>query len=198
MRDSPWCTDVAAGAGCDPRRGTVSPHGGGQGPDRGWWAAFVLRVAAALYGGGQRGSGDRPSRHVVRAARHTRRAARPTEDLWPGSSPRCPRPVIGWVAVAGVDQPWLRRATVDEMVRLADAERAVVPVDDGNAQVTCAFYPVSWAEQAAGATRCGSPRPGSARPSPLATGRAVRVGAPGVRTAGRGSRWTRRQRSPRG
>jgi molybdenum cofactor guanylyltransferase len=63
----------------------------------------------------------------------------------------------GWVAVAGVDQPWLRPITVVELGRLADTDRAVVPVDGGIAQVTCAFYPASWAEPAAALLDQGRP-----------------------------------------
>ncbi len=63
----------------------------------------------------------------------------------------------GWVVAAGVDQPWIRQATIDEMVRLADAERAVVPVDDGTPQVTCALYPAVWVEEARALLDAGRP-----------------------------------------
>jgi molybdenum cofactor guanylyltransferase len=63
----------------------------------------------------------------------------------------------GWVAVAGVDQPWLRPGTVVELGRLADSERAVVPIDGGIPQVTCALYPASWAEPAAALLSSGRP-----------------------------------------
>ncbi len=63
----------------------------------------------------------------------------------------------GWVAVAGVDQPWLRSATMVELARLAEGDLGVVPVDGGIPQVTCAFYPASWADPAAELLAAGRP-----------------------------------------
>ncbi|MGH9052690.1 MAG: molybdenum cofactor guanylyltransferase, partial [Acidimicrobiia bacterium] len=51
--------------------------------------------------------------------------------------------------VVGVDQPFLRAATLRRLLDLAEPERAVVPVDRGARQVTCAVYPGSWREEAA-------------------------------------------------
>ena len=44
------------------------------------------------------------------------------------------------LVVVAVDQPWVRVATLDRLVALAD-RLPVVPVDDGIRQNTCAVYP---------------------------------------------------------
>ena len=103
----------------------------------------------------------------------------------------------GWVAVAGVDQPWLRPGTVLELGRLADSERAVVPIDQDPAGDVCLLSRFVEAELAG--ALLGSGRPAQA----LLDDRPWRPveqlnGAPGARTADRGSRWIRRLRSPRG
>ena len=64
---------------------------------------------------------------------------------------------VGWVAVTGVDQPWLRSATLVELARLAEGDRAIVPVEGGIPQVTCAFYPATWADPAAELLAAGRP-----------------------------------------
>lgn len=49
------------------------------------------------------------------------------------------------VVVVGVDQPWVRRGTIEAIVaRVVD--RAVVPVPDGIRQTTCAAYPADLSE----------------------------------------------------
>jgi molybdopterin-guanine dinucleotide biosynthesis protein A len=63
----------------------------------------------------------------------------------------------GLVMIAGVDQPWLRPATVMGLVALADEEIAAIPVDSGAAQVTCAVYPASWANPAQELLDAGRP-----------------------------------------
>lgn len=52
------------------------------------------------------------------------------------------------VAVTAVDQPWVRVETLTRLVELAGPLHAVVPLDGGARQVTCALYPAAWAEQA--------------------------------------------------
>jgi molybdopterin-guanine dinucleotide biosynthesis protein A len=54
------------------------------------------------------------------------------------------RPVL----VVAVDQPWLRPITAQRLVR-ADADQAVVPVEEGVRQTTCAFYPPALSRLAA-------------------------------------------------
>lgn len=51
------------------------------------------------------------------------------------------------LAVVAVDQPWLRDETVGRLGELAD-EDAVVPVDAGVRQTTCAIYPAALVELA--------------------------------------------------
>ncbi len=132
----------------------------------------VLRVAAAALGGGS---------DVVVAGRAGTwfglpgipDLGRPTADRWPGSSPRSLPPVAGWVAVAGVDQPWLRPATLVELARLADGDRAVVPVDGWDPSGHLCLLPRFVGRSRRRVARRGTPRPGSARRPPLAGGGAA-------------------------
>lgn len=106
--------------------------------------------------------GDRPmAEHVVRAVRQVADsvAVAGSEDAVAGAMPlpdsgkphRGPLAGIAAAAAAhpdatlvvvAVDQPWVRPDTLRELVRLAD-DLAVVPVDDGVRQTTCAVYPPS-------------------------------------------------------
>jgi molybdopterin-guanine dinucleotide biosynthesis protein A len=63
----------------------------------------------------------------------------------------------GQVMIAGVDQPWLRSATVVGLIGSAEEEMAAVPVDGGVPQVTCAVYPTSWADRAQQLLDAGRP-----------------------------------------
>jgi molybdopterin-guanine dinucleotide biosynthesis protein A len=47
------------------------------------------------------------------------------------------------VLAVAVDQPFLRRSTLERLIESFDGE-AVVPVADGIRQVTCAVYPAAW------------------------------------------------------
>jgi molybdopterin-guanine dinucleotide biosynthesis protein A len=53
------------------------------------------------------------------------------------------------VLAVAVDQPLVRSHTLRRLVALSTGERAVVPIDGGARQVTCALYPAAWAEEAA-------------------------------------------------
>ena len=50
--------------------------------------------------------------------------------------------------VVAVDQPWVRRETLANLLDWAGPLHAVVPLADDARQVTCAVYPGSWMEQA--------------------------------------------------
>ena len=164
----PVALNGPAGAGCDPRRGTVSPHGVGQGPARGWWAAFDPAGCCGAFGGRQRRRGDWPRRHVVRASRLSRR----------GKAHRGPLAgIVTALSAAGIRMGRRRRCrpavaapstTLTKWLGWPTRTGLWSRSTDGIAQVTCAFYPVSWAEAAAGATRRGASRPSFARRSPLA------------------------------
>lgn len=52
------------------------------------------------------------------------------------------------VIVVAVDQPLVRPETLGRLVGLAEPDRAVVPIDGGARQVTCAVYPAAWAAEA--------------------------------------------------
>ncbi len=52
------------------------------------------------------------------------------------------------VLLVAVDQPLVRAATLRELAQLAAPGAAVVPVDGGARQVTCAVYPAAWAAPA--------------------------------------------------
>jgi molybdopterin-guanine dinucleotide biosynthesis protein A len=52
------------------------------------------------------------------------------------------------VLVVAVDQPWLRPVTAECLAR-SDPDQAVVPVDGGVRQTTCAFYPAGLSRLAA-------------------------------------------------
>jgi molybdopterin-guanine dinucleotide biosynthesis protein A len=52
------------------------------------------------------------------------------------------------VLLLAVDQPWVRRATVDGLIERFSG-LPVVPIEDGVRQVTCAIYPSSLASKAA-------------------------------------------------
>jgi molybdopterin-guanine dinucleotide biosynthesis protein A len=54
------------------------------------------------------------------------------------------RPVL----LVAVDQPWVRVDTLTALLGLAGPLHAVVPIDGGARQVTCAAYPDSWSERA--------------------------------------------------
>lgn len=74
-------------------------------------------------------------------------------------------PIVGIVAVlqrfdtpvlaVGVDQPWVRVASLAELAARCD-DRPVVPVDGGARQVTCAVYTPSFLSAAAAAQAAGS------------------------------------------
>ena len=53
------------------------------------------------------------------------------------------------VVLVAVDQPWIRRETLRQLLHQAGPLHAVVPIDQGARQVTCGIYPGSWAERAA-------------------------------------------------
>ena len=53
------------------------------------------------------------------------------------------------VVLVAVDQPWIRRETLRQLLHQAGPLHAVVPIDRGARQVTCGIYPGSWAERAA-------------------------------------------------
>lgn len=61
------------------------------------------------------------------------------------------RPVV----VTAVDHPWLRAETLTRLVQLAGPLHAVVPLDGGARQVTCAVYPAAWAERCAAEDEAG-------------------------------------------
>lgn len=52
------------------------------------------------------------------------------------------------VLLVGVDQPLLRSETLRRLIEAAEPDAAVVPVDRGIRQVTCALYPGSWRAEA--------------------------------------------------
>lgn len=54
-----------------------------------------------------------------------------------------------FVLLVAVDQPFLRGETCRQLLALARPEQAVVPLDGGTRQVTCALYPPAWAAEAA-------------------------------------------------
>lgn len=54
----------------------------------------------------------------------------------------------GMVAAVAVDQPWVRPQTLRRLLELAD-ELAVLPLEGGVRQTTCAVFPASLAETAA-------------------------------------------------
>jgi molybdopterin-guanine dinucleotide biosynthesis protein A len=53
------------------------------------------------------------------------------------------------VLLVAVDQPWVRSETVAALLDQAGPLHAVVPIDQGARQVTCAIYPAAWAERVA-------------------------------------------------
>ncbi len=53
------------------------------------------------------------------------------------------------VLAVAVDQPLVRSATLTRLTALGEPGRAVVPIDGGARQVTCALYPAAWADAAA-------------------------------------------------
>jgi molybdopterin-guanine dinucleotide biosynthesis protein A len=53
------------------------------------------------------------------------------------------------VVLVAVDQPWIRRETLRQLLDRAGPLHAVVPIDQGARQVTCGIYPGAWAERAA-------------------------------------------------
>ncbi|MEE9298555.1 MAG: NTP transferase domain-containing protein [Acidimicrobiia bacterium] len=55
-------------------------------------------------------------------------------------------PASAWLVVA-IDQPWLRRRTLQAIVDRFE-ERAVVPIADARRQVTCALYPMDLVQRA--------------------------------------------------
>jgi len=61
------------------------------------------------------------------------------------------------VLLVAVDQPLVAPATLRALIDLhsRDPGAAVVPVEDGVPQVTCAVYPQSWAEEAGGEAAAG-------------------------------------------
>jgi molybdopterin-guanine dinucleotide biosynthesis protein A len=61
---------------------------------------------------------------------------------------------IAEVLAVAVDQPFVRSATLERLVGLVD-NQAVVPVDAGVRQVTCAVYPVAWHSEASAELRAG-------------------------------------------
>ena len=52
------------------------------------------------------------------------------------------------VLLVAVDQPLVRPATIANLIDLCDGSSAIVPVDAGRRQVTCAVYPSSWRGEA--------------------------------------------------
>ncbi len=54
-----------------------------------------------------------------------------------------------FVLLVAVDQPFLRRETCRQLLARAALEEAVVPLDGGSRQVTCAVYPPGWTADAA-------------------------------------------------
>ena len=124
----------------------------------------------------------------------------PTWDRLPRSAGRDRRRslflrVAGWVAVAGVDQPWLRPATLVELARLAEGYRGM----SGRRGFRRSPVP---------STPLGGPIPPPSCSPPVALPRLCSTISPGgrwnrpngragERTAGRGSRWTRRLGSPK-
>ncbi|MGI9647625.1 MAG: molybdenum cofactor guanylyltransferase [Acidimicrobiia bacterium] len=60
----------------------------------------------------------------------------------------------GAVLLVAVDQPFVRRATLQCLIDEFDG-RAVVPESDGVRQVTCALYPAAWQEEAAAELAAG-------------------------------------------
>jgi molybdopterin-guanine dinucleotide biosynthesis protein A len=82
-------------------------------------------------------------------------------DLRPG--PRGPLPGLAAalrhaagrpVLLVAVDHPLVRPATLQGLLALLDRD-AVVPVDGGTRQTTCAAYPSAWAEEADREDRAG-------------------------------------------
>ncbi len=61
------------------------------------------------------------------------------------------RPVL----LVAVDQPLVRAATLRALASRAAPDRAVLPVDGGARQVTCAVYPGAWAAEAAAEDEAG-------------------------------------------
>ena len=53
------------------------------------------------------------------------------------------------VLLVAVDQPWVRSETFAALLDQAGPLHAVVPIDQGARQVTCAIYPAAWAERVA-------------------------------------------------
>jgi len=50
----------------------------------------------------------------------------------------------GNFVLVAVDHPLVRAETLAKLIELASPDRAVVPVDRGHRQVTCAVYPTAW------------------------------------------------------
>lgn len=57
--------------------------------------------------------------------------------------------------VIAVDQPWVRPATLRNLLEQTGPLHAVVPIAERARQVTCAVYPESWAERAAAEEAAG-------------------------------------------
>jgi len=115
---------------------------------------MVERVAAAL---------RRAGAEVVVVGRTEPIAGIPAIPDWRPGPPRGPLP--GLVAalrhgagrpvlLVAVDQPLVQPATLRRLAALV-ADRAVVPVDRGVRQTTCAAYPAAWAVEAGREDRSG-------------------------------------------
>lgn len=61
------------------------------------------------------------------------------------------RPVL----LVAVDQPWVRIQTLAALLELAGPVHAVVPIEGGARQVTCAVYPAAWTARAAAEDEAG-------------------------------------------
>ena len=59
------------------------------------------------------------------------------------------------VLAVAVDQPLVRPETLQRLLDLAEPDRAVVPIDAGARQVTCAVYPAAWAAETAAEDAAG-------------------------------------------
>ncbi len=60
-----------------------------------------------------------------------------------------------YVLLVAVDQPFLRSETCRQLLARSDPAAAVVPLDGGTRQVTCAVYPPDWAADAAREAEAG-------------------------------------------